>query len=289
MVLSEIPDRFRLAFRRWSRMNHGCRSGRFPDANTEYFLYQTLIGAWPISLDRIWSYMRKAMREAKLETSWIANNGEYEAALQHFCECILQHIPFVEDMERFVGRINRAGRTNSLTQTLLKYTAPGMPDLYQGSELWDHSLVDPDNRRPVDYNLRQWMLGELKAMTPQQYMEVLEDRFEDGSPKMWAIYQSLRLRNERPAVFSQAYSPLEVLGPRIDHAIAYLRGEDVLCLGTRFSYKLDGAWGSTSIQLPSGRWTNRFTGEVFAGGRNRIHALLGRFPVGLLAREEGTF
>ncbi|ADV84241.1 malto-oligosyltrehalose synthase [Terriglobus saanensis] len=286
-VLAEIPDRFRLAIRRWSRMNHSFRTGRFPDANSEYFLYQTLIGAWPITVERAQEYMTKAMREAKLETAWTAQNADFEDAMHNFIASILQHEPFITDLEAFVARINRAGRINSLSQTLIKYTAPGMPDLYQGSELWDHSLVDPDNRRPVDYDLRRWLLGEIKNLSPSEFTENLESRFEDGSPKLWTIYQALRLRNERPHAFGAeaAYVPCEVAGPRVDNVVAFTRGGEVLSLTQRFPYKTAGAWPVTTLVVPPGRWTNRLTGITVAGGRVRVGNLLDRFPVALLVRE----
>jgi (1->4)-alpha-D-glucan 1-alpha-D-glucosylmutase len=286
-VLAEVPARFRLAIKRWSRMNHGFRTGQYPDPNTEYFLYQTLLGTWPIEADRVQAYMLKAMREAKLETAWTANNSEYEEALAKFIDGILKHQPFLDDLEAFVSRINRSGRINSLAQTLLKYTSPGMPDLYQGSELWDHSLVDPDNRRPVDYDLRRWLLGELKAMTPEQYIENVEARFEDGTPKLWTIYQALRLRNERPEAFlaDAAYEPCEATGQKSDHVVAYLRGDSVLTLVPRFPYKLDDNWSATTVSIPRGQWINRLTGERYHGGRVRISTLLDQFPVALLTRD----
>ena len=129
------------------------KTGQFPDRNTEYFLYQTLIGAWPICTDRLLAYMEKAVREAKQHTSWTQQNKEFEDALRNFIERILESREFVEDLEAMVGEVLAAGRVNSLAQTLIKFTAPGVPDTYQGSELWDLRLVDPDNRTPVDYEL----------------------------------------------------------------------------------------------------------------------------------------
>ena len=132
-------------------MNASFKTGNFPDRNTEYFLYQTLIGAWPISRDRLIAYMEKAVREAKQQTSWTQQNKEFEDALRSFIERILESRDFIDDLESMVGNILKAGRVNSLAQTLMKFTAPGVPDTYQGSELWDLRLVDPDNRTPVDY------------------------------------------------------------------------------------------------------------------------------------------
>ncbi|MBS1813536.1 MAG: malto-oligosyltrehalose synthase [Acidobacteria bacterium] len=288
-VLTEMPDRFRITIKRWQRMTHPFRTGPYPDPPTEYFFYQTLIGAWPISAERMKAYMLKAMREAKMETSWTQTNTEYEEALENFIDQALADEAFMGDVESFVNRINRAGRINSLAQTLIKCTAPGVPDLYQGGELWDHSLVDPDNRRPVDYDLRRWLLGELKAMSPEQYIAQADQRFEDGTPKLWTIYKALELRRERPNAFGAAstYAPAEVTGPRADNCIAFLRNGEVLTLVPRFSYTVDGAWGGTWIKIPRGNWRNRLTGAAVQGGvKVRVSSLLEVFPVALLAKEK---
>lgn len=185
-VLSEIPDRFMATVERWHEMTAAYR-GEEVDPGTEWFLYQTLIGAWPISADRLKNYMQKAMREAKVRTSWTANNSDYENALDAFQERLLEEKVFVADLESFVAEIILAGRVNSLAQTLLKQTSPGVPDLYQGGELWDLSLVDPDNRRPVDYALRSRLLKELDGMKPEQIMA----RMEEGLPKLWLLHKTL--------------------------------------------------------------------------------------------------
>src|SRR6202041_1094668 len=130
--------------------------------------YQALIGAWPLPMARARAYMLKAAREAKQQTSWVANNKEFEEALRMFIELTLNYAPFLRELQQFVARVQDAGRVNSLAQTLLKHTAPGVPDLYQGTELWDLSLVDPDNRRPVDYGLRKRLLCELKRMKAEE-------------------------------------------------------------------------------------------------------------------------
>ncbi len=234
-VLSEIPGRFGTAVQRWARMNSAFRMKRpgaeaMPDRNTEYLYYQTLIGAWPLPIDRAQAYMLKAVREAKQQTTWVANNKEFEEALRMFIELTLNYAPFLRELQRFVARVQDAGRVNSLTQTLLKYTAPGVPDLYQGTELWDLSLVDPDNRRPVDYALRKRLLCELKQMTGEDVAAQVMVRADEGLPKMWTIHKALELRRERPECFGAEaeYTPLEVDGDKHDHVIAYLRGEDVV-------------------------------------------------------------
>src|SRR5690606_19917331 len=157
-VLTEIPSQWAEAVRSWSRMNQGAWRGRTPDRHAEYLLYQTLIGAWPISVERAREYMLKACREAKVHTSWHEPSPDYEDAILGFTERILESREFITSLEEFVDPLVKPGRINSLAQTLIKLTAPGVPDFYQGSELWDLSLVDPDNRRPVDFARRRELL-----------------------------------------------------------------------------------------------------------------------------------
>ena len=283
-VLTEIPGRWRTAVNRWSHANAPLRTGKFPDRNTEYFLYQTMVGAWPISKDRLIAYMEKAMREAKQQTSWTQPNKEFEEALRTFIERILESPGFISELERFVGRVLEAGRINSMAQTLLKYTAPGVPDTYQGSELWDLSLVDPDNRRPVDYDLRRGMLSELQGgMDVDEVMR----KMDSGMPKLYVVYKSLHLRREHPEWFGAeaAYTPMAAQGSRSDHLIAYLRGDCVAVIVPRWPLMLRGDWATTSLGLPLGKWRNIFTGEAVMGGRLRMQSLLRRFPVALLTRQ----
>jgi (1->4)-alpha-D-glucan 1-alpha-D-glucosylmutase len=282
LVLSEIPDAFAEAVRRWSARNAKYRSGDQVDTGTEWFLYQTLVGAWPISAERLREYMQKAMREAKVRTSWVWNNVEYEGALKEHIDKLLADVKFVAELESFVAKIVVAGRVNSLAQTLLKYTAPGVPDMYQGGELWDYSLVDPDNRRPVDYALRRKLLGEISSMDAAQVMA----RSDDGLPKLWLVHHALRLRNEHPEWFGAkaAYVPLAVDGPHGERVIAFLRGDKVLTVAPRWSQGA-GVWGETAIVVPDGAWANRLTGKKVVGGRVGVDDLLGEFPVALLARE----
>ena len=258
-----------------------------PDRNTEYLYYQTLIGAWPLSMDRVQAYMLKAVREAKQQTSWVANNKEFEEALRMFIELTLNYAPFLRELQQFVARVQDAGRMNSLTQTLLKHTAPGVPDLYQGTELWDLSLVDPDNRRPVDYAVRKRLLCELKLMTGEDVAAQVMLRADEGLPKMWTIHKALELRRERPDCFGAEaeYTPLEVDGDKHDHVIAYLRGEDVVTVVPRLTLKLSAAWKDTIVVLPKGEWRDRLTGGSFKGGVNSMKLLLKDFPVALLVRE----
>jgi len=239
-VLSEIPGKFNSAIERWARMNSAFRTKKpgsiaMPDRNTEYLYYQTLIGAWPLPMERAQAYMLKAVREAKQQTSWVANNKDFEDALRMFIELTLNYAPFLREMNQFVARVQDAGRVNSLVQTLLKYTAPGMPDLYQGGELWDLSLVDPDNRRPVDYGVRKRLLCEMKKMTENDIASEVMRRADEGLPKMWTIHKALEVRRERPDCFDAEaeYTPIEVDGAKHDHVIAYLRGDDVVTVVPR--------------------------------------------------------
>ncbi len=269
-------------------MNAKYRTGTYPDPNTEYFLYQTLIGAWPITAERLREYMQKAMREAKRETSWLNNNQAYESALNNFIDAILKDESFCADLQSFVERISRDGRINSLAQTLLKCTSPGVPDLYQGGELWDHSLVDPDNRRPVDYDLRRSMLSELAGRSPGEAARYALEHFSDGSPKLWVIHQALQLRLERPVSFDGegSYTPLKVEGSKADHVVAYRRAADIIAVAPRLPHKLGNNWSGTTLQLPEGRWTDRMCGQVYEGGvAVRIATLLDHFPVSLLVKD----
>jgi (1->4)-alpha-D-glucan 1-alpha-D-glucosylmutase len=283
-VLTEIPGRWRADLNRWARKNAQFKTGKYPDANTEYFLYQTLIGAWPVGAERLIPYMEKATREAKQQTSWTQQNSEFEEALKKFIERILDSQEFVTELDNLVARILPAGRINSLAQTLIKYTAPGIPDTYQGSELWDLHLVDPDNRGPIDYALRQSMLAELESGLDAE--EIMR-RVDSGMPKLWTIYKALHLRTEKPDWFGRdaAFTPLIADGPKREHLVGYLRGENIATLVPRWNIKLAGSWAGTMVEIPEGRWKNVLTGDTVRGGRLRMSALLQRFPVALLARE----
>jgi (1->4)-alpha-D-glucan 1-alpha-D-glucosylmutase len=283
-VLTEIPREFRRVLRRWSRLN--AKLAERIDRNTEYFYYQTLIGAWPIDKDRMRAYMEKATKEAKQQTSWTASNKEFEDGLNAFIDGTLSSQNFCTEVEDFVGQIREAGRVNSLSQTLLKQTSPGVPDLYQGSELWDLSLVDPDNRRPVDYELRRRLLAEMKSLT----VDEIARRGDDGMTKLWTLHQSLHLRREHPEWFRRdaGYTPIEARGRKWEHVVAFQRGEAVITITPRHPFLLGGSWADTSLALPEGAWINRLSGEGHIGGTVRLDALLARFPVALLVKEGST-
>jgi (1->4)-alpha-D-glucan 1-alpha-D-glucosylmutase len=283
-VITEMPGRWKTTVSRWSRKNAQFKTGGLPDRNTEYFLYQTLVGAWPITVERLTAYMQKAAREAKQQTNWTQPNNEFEDALRTFIERLLSSQQFVSELADFVGHVLWPGRVNSLAQTLIKYTAPGVPDTFQGSELWDLRLVDPDNRGPVDYASRRSMLAELRnGMSVEEIMK----KIDFGLPKLWVSYCALRLRKENPAWFGNdaAYVPMIVEGSKKEYLVAYLRGVSVAICVPRWNLMRGDSWAATTVMLPGGRWKNVLTGDFWDGGTVRLWALLRRFPVALLTKE----
>ncbi|NTU85200.1 MAG: malto-oligosyltrehalose synthase, partial [Chloroflexales bacterium] len=275
-VLSEMPREWRQAVGRWSRLNQRKKTEAdgqpMPSRNDEYLLYQTLVGAWPdMGADlaafclRIAQYMEKATREAKVHTSWVNPNEAYDAAVRRFVEGILdprRSKRFLESLAALAERAAYFGRFNSLAQTLIKLTAPGVPDIYQGCELWDLSLVDPDNRRSVDYSLRQRLLAELQErMGEGDLAGLAADLLQsaaDGRVKLYVTYGALCLRRERPGLFTGSeYLPLGAEGERAAHVVAFARrgagGEAVsvaprLCLGLAGGERrppVGELWGNT--------------------------------------------
>ena len=283
-LISEIPELWASAVESWAERNQRHKAGDFPDLNAEYLLYQILVGAWPIDVDRVTEYMLKATREAKAHTSWTEPVPAYEDALKAFIAGILGDRGFVSDFLSFVEPLIGPGRINSLAQTLLKLTSPGVPDVYQGTELWDMSLVDPDNRQPVDYAVRRKLLAALDARPSPE--EILR-RTDEGLPKLWVTRQALHLRRDRPDLFGPngAYQPIEPSGLKAAHVVAYGRGGGCVVVTPRLPIKLGGDWGDTAFAIPPGRWTNILTGEACEGGEAKVGRLLGRFPVALLVRE----
>lgn len=283
-ALSEIPGRWKPAVQRWARLNAKFKTNKFPDRNTEYFLYQTLVGTWPISEDRLQTYMEKAVREAKEHTSWTQQNREFEQALHDFIHRILDSAEFVAELGLMVGRVHRAGQINGLAQSLLRYTAPGVPDTYQGSELWDHRLVDPDNRTPVDYKRRRHMLNQLRSgLSPEEILR----QAGSGMPKLWVVHKALTLRREHPEWFGAdaAYAPIFVEGAKGEHCVAFLRAGSVLTVAPRWTLRLGDSWAGATIQVPAGNWRNILTGDTVSGAPTRLQQLLHRFPVALLVKD----
>ena len=273
LVLAEIPDEWADAVRRWR--NAASQHGEL-DVNTDYLFWQTLVGAWPLTTERMTAYLEKATREAKTLTSWIEPNQEYDAKVRAFTADLFADAELMRDVASWCARhIDEPGRTNALAQKLLQLTMPGVPDVYQGQELTEPALVDPDNRRPVDYDTRRRQLAALEAGTPVE-------------PKLLITARALQLRRERPESFAGAYTPLTVTGPAAEHAIAYLRGDDVAVVVTRLPVRLArvGGFGETRLTFPDGRWQNACTDEPHEG-TSRLADLMVRQPVALLSRQTG--
>ncbi|HSH22468.1 MAG TPA: malto-oligosyltrehalose synthase, partial [Acidimicrobiales bacterium] len=288
-LLSEIPEQFAAAVRRWSTTNAAHRSpshggGTWPDANFEWLFYQSLIGAWPISTDRLAAFTEKATREAKVHTSWIDPDPAYDDAVRRFVLGALNDAGFVDDLVTFVEPLIGPGRTNSLAAQLVKLTAPGVPDLYQGTELWDLSLVDPDNRRPVDFAARTALLDEVGAMSTEEVLR----RADEGLPKLHVTRAALRQRQRWPEVFGAGeagrYRAVVAEGGALEHVVAFTRGARVAVVVPRLVLGLDrrGGWGDTTVALGCGRWHNVLTGDDVDGDRMSLQSLLGTFPVALL-------
>jgi (1->4)-alpha-D-glucan 1-alpha-D-glucosylmutase len=282
-VLSEVAALWRPAVERWRRINRTRKreaDGRpAPSANDEYLLYQTLVGTWPLQpqdetgllayRERMEAYMLKAAREAKIHTGWLSASPEYEAALGQFVRAVLEPREgnlFLSDFVAFHTRIVRFGLWNALSQTLCKLTAPGVPDIYQGDELWDFSLVDPDNRRPVDYALRQRLLDSIRGEAPSGahgVRELFED-MRDSRCKLYLIWRTLQFRQQCAALFRDGeYLPLRVTGEHALHVCAFARRhthEIAIVIAPRLYHGLMGdreglpvgpdVWGDTCVETP---------------------------------------
>ena len=281
-VLSEQPGAWSDAVVRWSAMTQSHRKGEWPDRNTEYFFYQTLVGAWPVCADRLIAYMEKATREAKVHTSWTTPHADYDAAVRAFVDSCLADPVFMEDVRAFVESIVGPGRINSLAQTLLKLTSPGVPDLYQGTELWALHLVDPDNRRSVDYAERRHALSVVSSLDPPAILQ----RGDEGLPKIWVTHAALQLRQRRRDSFGArgSYAPVHAQGPLACHVVAFRRGEDVMTIVPRLITRAAGRWDGTTIPVSPGVWHNVLTGKRVDGGEIEISELWQDFPVALLER-----
>jgi len=286
-AISEIPQLWRQSIGRWRITNRKAKRRideiDAPDSNEEYLLYQALLGTWPVDatgkalsvvpdeyVPRIQAYMAKGLKEAKLNTSWIQPNEEWDQAMNDFVARILDPGPrnkFVPAFLPVVEEIARLGAINSLTQTLLKLTSPGVPDIYQGTEIWEDSLVDPDNRRPVDYQHREGLLDSLDDLAPQTLLE----SWPDGRIKLWLIQRLLHLRRERRAFFNHAnYIPLAATGQFHESCIAFARAYDgsaIVVIGARLSSRIGfppigDAWKDTVISVSEAIKTAR---DIFTG------------------------
>jgi (1->4)-alpha-D-glucan 1-alpha-D-glucosylmutase len=331
-VLSEIPAEWAARVRRWSKLNEPHRRRvedlTVPDPNEEYLLYQTLIGAWPLGspspeehaefVRRIQQYMAKALHEAKVHTSWVNPNPEFDRAFQEFVAQILDETisrPFLDDLRDLNHKVSDIGLFNSLSQTLLRLTSPGVPDTYQGTELWDFSLVDPDNRRPVDYERRREMLAGLQSLArhpgdrlPQLARELTESR-QDGRVKLYVTWRALQCRRAHPGLFSGGeYLSLETAGEKAVHLFGFARRDQtetaLVAVPRLLAGLLQGAtraplgrevWGGAGLLVPAADpaaiWRNVFTAELLAPSESHGKLLLSaanlftHFPVALLLAE----
>ncbi len=329
-VLSEIPALWRLNLRRWRDWNRRKKrwvEGRpAPTRNEEYLLYQTLVGTWPMETlddaswqmysERVEQYMLKSAREAKEVTRWANTNLDYESALLTFVRAVLQRGPknkFLVDFTEFQQRVARLGIFNSLSQCLLKMTSPGVPDIYQGNELLQFNLVDPDNRRPIDYDHRRHLIEKLPmaSQPPQEFRDVLLTNMDNGLIKLYLTQKTLQARKKEALLFQEGgYTPLKVKGPKAQHICAFAReheGRSVivavprLCatlLGEDFESPCDEPlWGDTAVEIPFAErrcYQHAFTGACIPidqteHGRFLPAAkLFQNFPVALLVGEPLT-
>lgn len=328
-VLTEIPGEWQHKVLGWRRMNRKLRTrvdgAGAPSRNDEYLIYQTLLGSWPLGpmateaqaayCRRIKAYLRKAVREAKSSSAWINPNHGYEEAVDHFVEGLLQSSspnPFLDDFIPWQRRVSRFGLLNSLGQTLIRLTVPGVPDSYQGTEFWTFDLVDPDNRHAVDFELRQAALENLQQREASEGASRLArdllEHLADGQAKLFLIGHTLRLRRARPDLFRRGdYLPLMAQGPKAEHLCAYGRKrEDQCCLvvvprwlarltGFNGDWPLAGTWNDSRLAAPS-QWGHRAYRNIFTnrlvqprdsaeGALFAVADLLTDFPVALLIRE----
>ncbi len=314
-VLSEIPEQWKKHLQRWRRRNERysrmLRGRRAPDPNEEYLLYQNLIASLPFKdqidrtyMDRIKQFMLKALREAKVHTSWVNPDGAYEEAVMGFVDGVLSDKVFLKDLMRFKNRVAFYGMLNSLAQVVLKCTLPGVVDIYQGAELWDLSLVDPDNRRPVDFSTRRRYLKEIGQNSSPEYIKSLLQQYHDGRIKMFVLHRSLRARSLYPEVFLQGrYIPLRVKGPRREHVIAFAReykGKWAVVVAGRFFTSLvrpnrvssfARPFKGTSVVLPDGVpqvWEEAISGHKTKtlSGELPLERVLRMLPVAVLVGGE---
>ncbi|WP_091027917.1 malto-oligosyltrehalose synthase [Microbacterium oxydans] len=270
-VLSEMPERWAAVL---DELRAIATTGHGP---LDALIWQATVGAWPISTDRLLAYATKAAREAAEATTWQQPDAAFEEGLGRIAHAVEGDAAAV--LDRFVGEIVDAGRSNSLSATLLQLTGPGVPDVYQGSELWDLSLVDPDNRRPVDFALRARMLEELDADVARGILPPIDD---SGRAKLLVVSRALRLRRDNPELFT-VYRPAVVEGPAAEHAVAVHRG-GITAVATRLPVGLAarGGWGDTVMMRPDIPGTDVLTGRRIAPGPVRLAELLDTYPVALI-------
>jgi len=297
VALSEMPDRWSAALKTWSKLTKKHRSKvdgeTAPSRNEEYLIYQTLLGSWPFEpepdyTERIQQYMAKALKEAKVNSSWTEPNEAWEQAVARFVERILGDDAFLADFRPFAEDLARIGATNSLAHLVLKCTSPGVPDFYQGTEIWDLSLVDPDNRRPVDYARRRTLLGSGDSL--------LAD-WKSGRIKLHLTRALLRHRRGNAGFYQEAdYEPLVPTGRLAGHIVAFSRRHgrgQLVVVAPRLiaefgDFPVGDIWEDAALALPSGRWTNVLTGQELSmtDAPAKVADLLREFPVGVFFRNE---
>jgi (1->4)-alpha-D-glucan 1-alpha-D-glucosylmutase len=269
-VLSQVPSLWTEFLARWEI------HAPSPDPATGQFLWQNIFGVWPVSgkvtdqlRDRLRGYAEKAIREAAWHTSWQAPDTNFEDAVHRWLDTVLDG-PVAGELTQLVAQLNTHAASDALGQKLLALTVPGVPDIYQGTELWDDSLVDPDNRRRVDYTARRAALKELQH------------------PKIRVVTAALRLRRARPDCFVHGdYRPVLASGEASDHVVAFRRSDDVVVAVTRWTVRLaETGWGNTVLPLPDGSWTDRLTGAMASGPTSAAELFAG-LPVVLLERDRG--
>ncbi|GAA0942420.1 malto-oligosyltrehalose synthase [Kribbella koreensis] len=275
-VLSEQPAAWTEAVRSWRTLSEPYRDSGL-DGSTEYLVWQTLFGTWddgPIAEERLQAYVLKAVREAKRHTSWTSSDAEYESSVAAFITGVLGDSSVLKAVGHFAAGQSEYVRAATLGQKLVQLTMPGVPDVYQGTELVDLSLVDPDNRRPVDYSARVERLARLDAGARPHDL---------SQEKLLVTTKALRLRRQHPEAFAGSYKPLPTSS---GHAVAYCRGESVVTIATRLPVALHrlGGWGDSTVVLPDGNWQDVLTGRAVGSGSARIHELLEELPVALLVR-----
>lgn len=251
-----------------------------PDASFGHLMWQTMVGIGgprPETRDRMHAYIEKAMREAAHGTSWFAPDLEFETGMHAALDALYDNPTARDVLQRVAARVEPYARINSLTQKLVQLTMPGVPDVYQGTEVWDDSLVDPDNRRPVDFTARRALLAGLSVDAPPPIDAT-------GAAKMWLVHQALEARRDHPEHFV-GYTPLVATGPAADHAVAFDRG-GAITVATRLPIGLAaaGGWGDTALRLPDGQWRDALTGTRHAGGPTPVRTMLAMYPVALLLR-----
>jgi (1->4)-alpha-D-glucan 1-alpha-D-glucosylmutase len=273
-VLAEVPQAWTAAVTRWHDRAAALASGLVPDPDTEYLMWQTLTGAWPLDRDRLTGYLVKAMREAKTRTSWTDPDLEYESMVLGFAEQVLDDDELAGQLSRFVTTLGEDARANSLGMKLVQLTMPGAADTYQGCELTGLALVDPDNRHAADFARRRELLAALDAGQPAADLDM---------EKLLVTTTALRLRRAQPSWFAASYQPLAAEGPAAGHAVAFARGLAVT-VATRLPVGLrrGGGWAGTVLPLPNGQYQDLLTGATHAGPRPLLSTITQRRPVALL-------